>query len=111
MLTAEGTGRKLNPEANMWLMAKPLIEQWVVSHLGPEARLTETAKDLREGLARLPQLLKNMEQSAAVLADGRIRLHSETIRALKRENRFSFGLTTVALAVALLAALIALALS
>ncbi len=111
MLTAEGTGRKLNPEANMWLMAKPLIEQWVVSHLGPAARLNEAAKDLQEGLARLPQLLKNMEQSTAVLAEGRIRLHSETIRALKGGNRFSSGLTTVVLAAALLAALITLALS
>jgi ubiquinone biosynthesis protein len=95
----------------MWLMAKPLIEQWVVTHLGPEVRLTEAADDLREGLARLPRLLENIEQGAAILADGRIRLHSETIRALKGGNRLSIGPTTVILAAALSATLIALALS
>ena len=111
MLTAEGTGRKLNPEANMWLMAKPLIEQWVITHLGPEARLAEAAGDLRDGLARLPRLLENLDRGAAELANGRIRLHPETIRALEGGNRFSVGPFTLAIAAAVLAVFVALALS
>ena len=31
MLVAEGTGRKLAPDANMWLLARPLIEEWFLS--------------------------------------------------------------------------------
>ena len=111
MLTAEGTGRKLNPDANMWLMAKPLIEQWVITHLGPEARLVEAAGDLRDGLARLPRLLENLDRGAAELANGRIRLHPETIHALKGGNRFSVGPITLVIAAVVLAALVALALS
>jgi len=109
MLTAEGTGRKLNPEANMWMMAKPLIEQWMVTHLGPEARLIEAVGDFRDAFARLPRLLENLEQGTAELAQGRIRLHPETVRALKGGSGISVGpITLIAVAVAF-AALIALA--
>jgi ubiquinone biosynthesis protein len=111
MLTAEGTGRKLNPEANMWLMAKPLIEQWVITHLGPEARLVEAAGDLRDGLARLPRLLENLDRGAAELANGRIRLHPETIRALKGGSRFSVGPITLVIGATVLVALVAFTLS
>ncbi|NQU56767.1 MAG: 2-polyprenylphenol 6-hydroxylase, partial [Rhodospirillales bacterium] len=110
MLTAEGTGRKLNPEANMWLMAKPLIEQWVINHLGPEARLIEAAGDLRDAFARLPRLLENLERGAAELGHGRIRLHPETVRALKGGNRFSLGPAALIAAAVIFAALLVLAL-
>lgn len=36
MLVAEGTGRNLSPDANMWLIARPLIEAWMRANLGPE---------------------------------------------------------------------------
>jgi ubiquinone biosynthesis protein len=108
MLTAEGTGRKLSPDANMWLMAKPLIEQWVMTHLGPEARLLEALGDLKDGLARLPRLLENLDRGAAELAHGRIRLHPETIRALKGSNRFITDPLTLIVAAAVFAAVIVL---
>lgn len=108
MLTAEGTGRKLNPEANMWLMAKPLIEQWVMTNLGPEARLMEAFGDIKDALARLPRLLENLDRGAAELAHGRIRLHPETIRALKGGNRFNLGTLALIVAAAALAVILTL---
>ncbi len=107
MLTAEGTGRKLNPEANMWLMARPMIEDWVASHLGPEARLAEAAGDAADALRRLPLLLENLDRGAAVLAEGRLRLHPETIRALKGNGRGDWARPFLALAI--LAAVLAAA--
>jgi len=109
MLTAEGTGRKLNPEANMWLMAKPLIEQWVISHLGPEARLIEAASTLSGAFSRLPRLLENLDRATAELAHGRIRLHPETVRALKGGNRFSVGPLMLIVVAAVFASLVVLA--
>ena len=91
MLTAEGTGRKLNPEANMWVMARPMIEGWVIEHLGPEARLIEATGDIAGAVRRLPRLMENLDRGAAQLAEGRVRLHPETIRALKGESRFALG--------------------
>ncbi|MDP6897388.1 MAG: AarF/UbiB family protein, partial [Rhodospirillales bacterium] len=29
MLVAEGTARKLSPDANMWMLARPLIKEWI----------------------------------------------------------------------------------
>lgn len=111
MLTAEGTGRKLNPDANMWLMAKPLIEQWMISHLGPEARLIDGIGDMADAVARLPRLLENLDKGAGELANGRIRLHPETIRALKGGGRFNVGPIVLGVAAALIVALIVQALN
>ena len=35
MVVAEGVGRALNPELNMWQLAQPLIEAWMADNLGP----------------------------------------------------------------------------
>ncbi len=64
MLVAEGTGRNLCPEANMWLLARPLVEDWTIRNLGPEARLREAASDLANLVLRLPRLLKTLERTA-----------------------------------------------
>ena len=83
MLIAEGTGRRLCPEANMWFLARPLIEDWMTANLGPQARVRDAAADLARGVGRLPDLARTMERAAAVLADGQIRLHPETVREIR----------------------------
>ena len=84
MLVAEGTGRKLNPDANMWLLARPLIEAWRAEHMGPEALLRETADGMAATFQRLPQLIEGVEQSAAMLAAGKVKLDEATLRELRR---------------------------
>lgn len=90
MLTAEGTGRKLNPEANMWMMSKPLIEDWMIHNLGPEARIIEGARDIAQAVHRLPRLLKNLDKGAEELEKRYFSLHQDTNRAIKQESRFDF---------------------
>jgi len=85
MLVAEGTARKLSPEANMWLLARPLIEDWMVSHLGPEARVRDTVEVLTDAVGRLPRVLNDFEEGVGKLADGHVKLHPDTIRALRDE--------------------------
>jgi ubiquinone biosynthesis protein len=87
MLIAEGTGRKLAPEVNMWFLARPLIETWTLRTLGPEARIRETADGLLKTLIRLPDLVRRAEESASVLASGRLRLDPESLRGLDRGSR------------------------
>lgn len=83
MLVAEGTARSLAPEANMWFMAKPLIESWMVQHLGPEARIRDMATGTVEMLERLPRVVRNLEKGAEMMARGQLKLDPETIQALK----------------------------
>lgn len=108
MLVAEGTGRKLAPEANMWMLARPLIEDWVVAAMGPEARVREAVGSLAQTFERLPRLLDRIEKTSEMLADGRLKLHPETISALKGGRRRPRLMPIVAavLAVGLVAALL-----
>ena len=67
----EGIGRVLNPHVNMWRLARPQIEEWVIGNLGPQARLRDGARELLGHLERLPQTLANLEKAAARLAPRR----------------------------------------
>jgi ubiquinone biosynthesis protein len=87
MLVAEGTGRRLDPAANMWLLARPLIETWMREHLGPEARLRDAAADVVAAVQRLPQVLAGIEKNVAMLAEGGVRLHPDTVALLRGGNR------------------------
>ena len=74
MLIAEGVGRRLAPELNMWQLALPLIEEWMREHRGPEARLAEITADAILGLQRLPEAARAVEKAATALAEGRLSL-------------------------------------
>ncbi|MBI1330078.1 MAG: 2-polyprenylphenol 6-hydroxylase [Alphaproteobacteria bacterium] len=85
MVVVEGVARSLDPEFDIWEAARPVIERWMLEQVGPEARL----RDMGEGvnalgrLARdLPQLLKNAEIVSAMLAQGGMRLHPDTIQQI-----------------------------
>ncbi len=43
MLVCEGVGRSLNPNVNMWELARPLVEAWMVENRGPVARASTTS--------------------------------------------------------------------
>ncbi|MEK9754144.1 MAG: 2-polyprenylphenol 6-hydroxylase [Rhodospirillaceae bacterium] len=83
MLVAEGTARRLDPSANMWVLARPLIESWMCDNLGLEARVRDAVEGVSEAISRLPKLLDGLEESAALVSGGRVRLHPDTIKSLR----------------------------
>lgn len=70
MLVAEGVGRTLDPTVNMWALARPLIEEWIIVNRGPEARLRDMVTDTVSTLEQLPQLLGRAEAVAEALSGG-----------------------------------------
>ncbi|MDI9349481.1 MAG: 2-polyprenylphenol 6-hydroxylase [Candidatus Symbiobacter sp.] len=58
MVVAEGVGRMLDPSVNMWLLAKPLIAQWMQENRGPKARLSEYIEKLSAFIHEVPGLLR-----------------------------------------------------
>ena len=74
MMLAEGVGRSLAPETNMWELAQPLVEQWMRENRGPEARLMEAGREVVDSLCAMPALVTNLERAAAKMADGSLRL-------------------------------------
>jgi ubiquinone biosynthesis protein len=88
MVFAEGIGRRLNPEVNMWVIAQPLIEEWVRENLGPEAKMRDALTEVAAAAQRLPGLIRDAE---ATLGAGGIKLHPETVRALTRARTRGSG--------------------
>src|SRR5947209_8166801 len=80
MVLAEGVGRNLAPELNMWTLARPLIEDWMRTNRGPEARALDVAAEISALLERLPRLVRNLEQATAQFCEGGVRLHPDSIR-------------------------------
>ncbi len=109
MLVAEGVGRRLHPETNMWELARPLIEEWMAEQMGPQARVRETVETLSEALARLPKALGDLERTVDVLAQNRVQLDPDTVAALRSEmagRRDARGLWIAIAALAALAAVL-----
>lgn len=100
MLVAEGTGRRLVPEANMWFLARPLIEEWMIENLGPEARIRDGIGNLANAVDQIPRIFKDIEVTAAMLSQGQIKLHPETVAALKQGNGSGRGSPVLWLTVA-----------
>ena len=85
MLTAEGVGRTLNPEINMWELARPLIEDWMREHRGPEARLIDEFEALFQALRQLPEVIRGTQRTAELLEKG-LRLAPDTITSLTQAH-------------------------
>ena len=85
MMVVEGVARALDPDFDIWEASRPVVEKWMIERLGPESRLRE-AGDSLSALGRvaqnLPQLLKNAEIISAMLAEGGVRLHPESVQLI-----------------------------
>ncbi len=83
MLVTEGVGRRVAPSVNMWELARPLIEDWMTRTMGPVGRLRDGMETVTSAAERLPRILEHADRAATLLnADG-IRLHPETVKAMR----------------------------
>ncbi|MCW2245658.1 ubiquinone biosynthesis protein [Azospirillum fermentarium] len=105
MLTAEGVGRFLNPNVNMWELARPLVEEWMRENRGPEAQIMDGLEGALRSVQRLPQAIDGM----ARITEGGVRLHPDTVRAIVegRNQRLRASVVPLWIAVAALAVAIA----
>ena len=61
MVMVEGVARGLDPDINLWETSAPFVSEWIRTELGPEAAIADRLiTDLRT-LARLPELIRNIE--------------------------------------------------
>jgi len=109
MLVAEGVGRKLNPDVNLWETARPLIEDWMIAKSAPDQVARDFLTDAKENLERIPRLLAQTELATQAIVDGGIKLSPETIRTLRGEDSGRVPWTLVIAVVALAGAVVALA--
>ncbi|MFH1806049.1 MAG: 2-polyprenylphenol 6-hydroxylase [Pseudomonadota bacterium] len=83
MIVAEGLSRILSPNENMWELSRPLIEDWMRDNLGPEARIADVTRQAGTMLRRLPHVLEAAERVSGVMTDQGLKLHPETVAAMR----------------------------
>jgi len=53
--------RQLNPEANMWILARPLASQWMQDQASFARRAEDLFEEVVTLMARLPRILNALE--------------------------------------------------
>jgi ubiquinone biosynthesis protein len=102
MVVAEGVGRRLVPDINMWELARPLIEAWIAERRGPEGRIAEAVGEGVGTLRRIPRLMAEAEAALASFRGGALRLDPASLAALRPpRSRLSPALLWAALGAAL----------
>ncbi len=61
MVMVEGVASALDPEINMWETAAPFVRDWLRGELGPEALLADRIVEDVKTLARVPDLIRRIE--------------------------------------------------
>lgn len=82
MMTAEGVGRSLNPNVNMWKLSEPLIATWARANLAPAARMKATLKEGAQALQQLPRLLRDAQTFFERIEDSGVPLAQQSIDAM-----------------------------
>jgi ubiquinone biosynthesis protein len=80
MAVAEGVGRRLNPHVNMWALAQPLIESWMIENLGPQAQIRTAIDDGLDTLRRMPHLIERAERALEAALDDGVKLDTASWR-------------------------------
>jgi ubiquinone biosynthesis protein len=62
MMTAEGVGRSLNPNINMWELSEPLIREWAKANLSPRARTKAFLSEAAELIHEAPRMLRQLKE-------------------------------------------------
>jgi ubiquinone biosynthesis protein len=79
MVLVEGVGRRLDPGANIWALARPLVEAWMRENRGPEARLRQQIDTLIEAIDEVPRLLRSLDKLVGDWASEGVVLHAESL--------------------------------
>jgi ubiquinone biosynthesis protein len=86
MMTAEGVGRSLNPNVNMWKLSEPLIAEWAKRNLSARARVKNTMQEGAQALQNLPRLLRDTQRFFARIEAGGIPVAPESLDRLSYQR-------------------------
>lgn len=88
MMVTEGVGRMLNPNLNMWEMARPLIEDWAQKNFGIAAKLKDNAKQGGYMIKKFPEMMGYVENTLKMLGSGKgLKLHQESLDTLYNNRK------------------------
>src|SRR5437016_2394918 len=79
MVLVEGIGRRLDPSANIWALARPLVEEWVRENRGPEAQLRQQIETVLEAVDEVPRLLRGLDRMIGDWSREGVVMHAESL--------------------------------
>ena len=86
MVTAEGVGRALNPNVNMWQLSEPLIRDWAKSHLSKPAQMKYFAKEAAETLRDTPRVLREAREFLEQIRTHGVPMSAASLAALQEQR-------------------------
>jgi len=89
MVVVEGVARKLDPDANIWSISRPIIEDWLKETKDPINKAGEAINEASELLKRLPDLPIIMDRAnniMTLMAEGKFNPNTLAYRSLKEEE-------------------------
>nr|WP_210345314.1 2-polyprenylphenol 6-hydroxylase [Jiella flava] len=95
MVVVEGVARSFDPKFNMWVAAEPVVSDYIMSELGPAAKLQEVRDGVEAGLKLLrkaPELAAGLEilgRELPELIENGIRLNDDTLIDLVQDTKAS----------------------
>ncbi|MCW8962833.1 MAG: ubiquinone biosynthesis regulatory protein kinase UbiB, partial [Gammaproteobacteria bacterium] len=89
LLNIEGLGRMLYDELDLWVTAKPFLENWMKDQVGARAMVTQLKQELPQWGEKLPQLplLAHKVLKQATEGNLRVQLHERDLGQIKQEIR------------------------
>ena len=90
IVNVEGLGRLLNPDLDLWVTAKPILEKWMKQQMGWRGLINNIKAELPYWSYTLPRLPRTVANSL-ITADDVKEQHSQYIKLLisyKRQNQF-----------------------
>lgn len=88
MVLAEGVGRMLNRDINMWKLAEPLIETWAEQHLSAEGRVRLVADEIYDLAKKMPVLLRRAEEATRCLDGNGVKIHPDSLKQMQQQRSY-----------------------
>jgi len=80
MVVIEGVARELADQVNIWMLARPLISNWVARHIGPVGKAEAMATELRDQLRGWMRLPEKIDDVLTRIEEGRVSFTAEPSR-------------------------------
>lgn len=89
LLNIEGLGRRLYPDLDLWVTAKPFLERWMSEQVGPRAALRGLRRELPRYLSLGPELPSLAYELLRRTRDGELGVHTRSVDIERLEQSIS----------------------
>ena len=89
MVVVEGVARKLYPEANIWNISKPILEEWIKNYKSPKSTIDKAINTSQEIIKRVPDLpnfIDKANYALQLIAEGKLNLVNQDHNSIEMEK-------------------------